>query len=142
MFILCRTSNAGALDFQALTCWSGGPDSKQEPLFKLVAQKAKEWNKNNNIGLVVGATFPEELKEIRQLCPEMTLLIPGIGAQGGGLDLAVRYGVDAEGKKAIFNSSRQILYASKGSDFALAARRAADELRCRINSLLPGSSAT
>ena len=142
VFILCRTSNAGALDFQALTYWSGGPDSKQEPLFKLVAQKAKEWNKNNNIGLVVGATCPEELKEIRQLCPEMTLLIPGIGAQGGGLDSAVRYGVDAEGKKAIFSSSRQILYASKGSDFALAARRAADELRCRINSLLPGSSAT
>jgi len=141
VFILCRTSNPGALDFQALTYWSGGPDSKQEPLFKLVAQKAKEWNKNNNIGLVVGATYPEELKEIRQLCPEMTLLIPGIGAQGGGLDSAVRYGVDAEGKKAIFSSSRQILYASKGSDFALAARRAADELRCRINSLLPGSSA-
>ena len=142
VFILCRTSNAGALDFQALTYWSGGPDSKQEPLFELVAQKAKEWNKNNNIGLVVGATYPEELKEIRQLCPEMTLLIPGIGAQGGGLDSAVRYGVDAEGKKAIFSSSRQILYASKRSDFALAARRAADELRCRINSLLPGSSAT
>jgi len=141
VFILCRTSNPGALDFQALTYWSGGPDSKQEPLFKLVAQKAKEWNKNNNIGLVVGATYPEELKDIRQLCPEMTLLIPGIGAQGGGLDSAVRYGVDAEGKKAIFSSSRQILYASKGSDFALAARRAADELRCRINSLLPGSSA-
>jgi len=58
VFILCRTSNPGALDFQALTYWSGGPDSKQEPLFKLVAQKAKEWNKNNNIGLVVGATSP------------------------------------------------------------------------------------
>ncbi|MBL7119993.1 MAG: orotidine-5'-phosphate decarboxylase [Dehalococcoidia bacterium] len=141
VFILCRTSNVGALDFQALTCWPRGPDSKQEPLFKLVAQKAKEWNKYNNIGLVVGATFPEELKEIRQLCPEMTLLIPGIGVQGGDLDSAVRYGVDAEGKKAIFNSSRQILYASKGSDFAQAARRAADELRCRINSLLPGSPA-
>ena len=83
----------------------------------------------------------QELEEIRQLCPEMTLLIPGIGAQGGELEPAVRYGVDAQGRGAIFNSSRQILYASKGSDFAQAARRAADDLRCRINSLLPRSAA-
>ena len=140
-FILCRTSNPGALDFQALSYWSGRAGDEQQPLFKLVAQKAKEWNENNNIGLVVGATYPQELKEIRQLCPEMTLLIPGIGAQGGDLASAVRYGVDAQGKKAIFSSSRQILYASKRSDFAQAARQAADELRCQINSLLPSSSA-
>jgi orotidine-5'-phosphate decarboxylase len=139
IFILCRTSNPGALDFQAVSYWSGRAGDEQQPLFKLVAQKAKEWNKNNNIGLVVGATYPQELKEIRQLCPEMTLLIPGIGAQGGDLASAVRYGVDDQNEKAIFSSSRQILYASKGGDFAHAARRAAEELRRQINSLLPSS---
>ena len=137
-FILCRTSNLGALDFQALAYWSGTKD-EQQPLFKLVAQKAKEWNKKNNIGLVVGATYPRELKEVRQLCPEMTLLIPGIGAQGGDLASAVRYGADAKGERAIFSSSRQILYASKGGDFAQAARQAAEELRRQINSLLSSS---
>jgi len=139
IFILCRTSNAGAVDFQALACWSARPDCRQQPLFMLVAQKAKEWNKFNNIGLVVGATWPEDLREIREVCPDMTLLIPGVGVQGGDLELAVSYGIDAEGKGAIFSSSRQILYASKGSDFAQAARRAADELRRQINSLLPSS---
>jgi len=138
IFILCRTSNPGALDFQAVSSWSGKARDEQQPLFKLVAQKAKEWNKNNNIGLVVGATYPQELKELRQLCPEMTLLIPGIGAQGGDLASAVHYGVDAKGEKAIFSSSRQILYASKGSDFAQAAQQAAEELRCQINFLLSG----
>ena len=141
IFILCRTSNPGALDFQALSYWSGRAGDEQQSLFKLVAQKAKEWNENNNIGLVVGATYPQELKEIRQLCPEMTLLIPGIGAQGGDLASAVRYGVDAQGEKAIFSSSRQILYASRGGNFAQAARQAADELRRQINLLLPSSSA-
>jgi len=86
---------------------------------------------------VVGATYPEELKLIRQAQPDMPLLIPGIGAQGGDLALAVRYGVDAQGKKAIFNSSRQIIYASPEKDFAEAARRVASSLRDRINSYLP-----
>jgi orotidine-5'-phosphate decarboxylase len=138
-FLLCRTSNAGAADFQALACWSAMPDCRQQPLFRLVAQKAREWNRFNNIGLVVGATCPEDLREVRELCPDMTLLVPGIGAQGGDLGLAVRHGIDARGRGAIFSSSRQILYASVGADYAEAARRAADELRCQINSLLPGS---
>ena len=133
-FILCRTSNPGAANFQALACYSEG---EPQPLFKLVAQKSKEWNKRDNIGLVVGATYPQELAEVRRLCPEMILLIPGIGAQGGDLTSAVRYGVDAKGEKAIFSSSRQILYASKGGNFAQAARQAADELRRQINFLLP-----
>ena len=137
VFILCRTSNTGATDFQNLALLSPSLDCKEQPLFKAVAQKAKEWNKYGNIGLVVGATYPQELEEIRQLCPEMPLLIPGIGAQGGELELAVRHGLDAWGRGAIFNSSRQILYASRGSDFAESARRAADDLRCQINSLLP-----
>jgi len=138
VFILCRTSNAGALDFQDLSCWTGEAHNERKTLFKTVAQKANEWNKHGNVGLVVGATYPQELKELRSLCPEMVLLIPGIGVQGGDLASAVRYGVNEDGEKAIFSSSRQILYASKGDDFALAGRLAADELRRQINFLRLG----
>jgi len=130
VFILCRTSNRGALDFQGLRCATG------PLLYEMVARKAKEWNIYGNIGLVVGATYPEELKSIRSICPEMPLLIPGIGAQGGDLALAVSYGVDAKGEKAIINVSRQVLYASKERDFAQAARNTADRVRNQINSYL------
>jgi len=130
IFILCRTSNAGAMDFQSLRCET---ESGARPLFELVAQKASQWNQNGNIGLVVGATYPEELKLIRQNYPDMPLLIPGIGAQGGDLALVIRYGVDGRGEKAIINSSRQIIYASQGKGFAEAARRAAAELCDEIN---------
>ena len=130
VFILCRTSNPGSADFQSLSCQT---DKQSSPLFELVAAKASQWNKYGNIGLVVGATYPQELKLIRQNHPDMPLLIPGIGAQGGDLEKAVRYGVDASGERAIINSSRQIIYASRGDDFAQAARKAAAELRKRIN---------
>jgi len=126
VFILCRTSNKGAADFQNL-CTNG------LPLYEVVAQKAKDWNIHGNIGLVVGATYPEELKRVRSICPEMCLLIPGIGAQGGDLASAVGYGVDARGEKAIINVSRQILYASKERDFAQAARNMAEKIRKQIN---------
>jgi len=130
VFILCRTSNAGSVDLQSLRCEAeGGP----RPLFEIVAQKASQWNTSGNIGLVVGATYPEELKLIRQHHPDMPILIPGVGAQGGDLALAVRYGVDSKGERAIINSSRQIIYASKGKDFPEASRRAASELREQIN---------
>lgn len=132
IFILCRTSNAGAVDFQSLRC-----AEHDRPLFEVVALKAREWNAHGNIGLVVGATYPEELKPIRQNHPDMPLLIPGIGAQGGDLELTVRYGVDARGERAIINSSRQIIYASREKDFAEVARRAAIELREQINTYLP-----
>ena len=139
VFVLCLTSNPGAVDFQKAACSPEGEKTRQ-PLYQLVARKAREWNRRNNVGLVVGATYPEELREIRQLCPDMLLLIPGIGTQGGSLDWAVRYGTDSKGGSAIISSSRQILYASKGDNFAGAARQAADDLRRLINSLLPGSS--
>jgi orotidine-5'-phosphate decarboxylase len=126
VFILCRTSNRGAADFQNLR-------TNGLPLYEAVAQKAKEWNIHGNIGLVVGATYPEELKRVRSICPEMCLLIPGIGAQGGDLASAVGYGVDARGEKAIINVSRQILYASKEKDFAQAARTMAEKIRKQIN---------
>jgi len=134
VFILCRTSNVGSAHFQALTL-----TETSGPLFELVAQSAREWNLYGNLGLVVGATYPEELRRVRQICPEMPLLIPGIGAQGGDLASAVRYGVDAKGEKAIISSSRQIIYASKGEDFAAAAREAALNLRDQINLYLAAS---
>ena len=130
VFILCRTSNVSARDFQDLRCNTGSS------LYETVAHKAREWNVYGNIGLVVGATYPEELRKIRSICPEMCLLIPGIGAQGGDLASAVKYGVDAQGEKAVINVSRQILYASKGEDFAQAARNVAEKIRNQINSCL------
>ncbi|MFC1953877.1 orotidine-5'-phosphate decarboxylase, partial [Chloroflexota bacterium] len=130
VFILCRTSNSGAIDFQSLNCEF---ENRSHPLFEVVALKAGQWNTQGNIGLVVGATYPEELKLIRQMQPDMPILIPGIGAQGGDLALSVNYGIDAQGEKAIINSSRQILYASRGEDFAEAARQAALKVRDEIN---------
>ena len=136
VFILCKTSNAGSADFQET--FYAGPEATDSarPLFELVAQKAQRWNTRGNVGLVIGATYPEQLKRIRELCPEFPLLIPGIGAQGGDLASVVRYGVDANGEKAIINCSRQIIYASRGKDFAQAARREASRLRDQINQYL------
>ena len=137
VFILCKTSNAGSADFQE-SLFSGAGSIAGLPLYELVAQRAKEWNTRGNIGLVVGATYPQQLKRVRELCPQMPLLIPGIGAQGGDLAAVARYGVDANGEKAIINCSRQVLYASKGKDFAEAARREALRLRDQINQELAG----
>jgi len=134
VFILCRTSNSGASDFQDLHSNAG------LSLYEEVAHKAKEWNVYGNIGLVVGATCPEELKKVRSICPEMPFLIPGIGAQGGDLASAVKYGMDAKGERAIITVSRQIIYASRERDFAEAARITAEEMRNQINSYLPPAS--
>ena len=131
VFILCRTSNAGAADFQSLHCETA--EHSYRPLFEIVALKASQWNIHDNIGLVVGATYLEELRLIRNSYPDMPLLIPGIGAQGGDLAPTVRYGVNAKGEGAIINSSRGIIYTSPGKDFAQAARQAASSLRDRIN---------
>jgi len=130
IFILCRTSNPGATDFQSLM------DAKGTPLYEAVARKAREWDVHGNIGLVVGATYPDDLKAIRHLCPEMPLLIPGIGAQSGDLTSAVKNGIDARGENAIISVSRQVLYASKGKDFARAARQSAQRIRNDINKLV------
>ena len=137
VFILCRTSNAGAMDFQSLSIKTEG---SPKMLFEIVAEKVNEWNVNGNLGLVVGATYPEELKLMRERYPEMPLLIPGVGTQGGELMQVVRCGVDTGRQKTIINSSRQILYASKGRDFAEAAGKAARELRDKINEYLINSA--
>jgi orotidine-5'-phosphate decarboxylase len=133
VFVLCRTSNPGAVDFQSLECESS---DEKHSLFEIVAIKAGELNTNGNVGLVVGATYPEEMKVIRGLQPDMPFLIPGVGTQGGDLESAVRNGTDANGEKAVINSSRQILYASREMDFAEAARRSALEFNEKINSYL------
>ena len=127
IFVLCRTSNSSASDFQDLV------DNFGMKFYQTVALRAGDWNKGGNVGLVVGATYPEELKEIRKMCPDMPLLIPGIGVQGGDLELSVRYGVDAGKEKAIIVAARQVLYASNGADYAQAARKAAIGLRDAIN---------
>lgn len=128
VFVLCRTSNRGAGEFQDLEC-------NGEPLYCRVAQAAVQENhKFGNLGLVVGATWPEELKEIRNLLGErMPILIPGVGKQAGDLEKAVRYGANRKGEKAIINSSRGVIFASPGEDFAEAARSAAQKLREEIN---------
>ncbi|MCJ7497370.1 MAG: orotidine 5'-phosphate decarboxylase [candidate division Zixibacteria bacterium] len=124
--MLCLTSNAGAKDFQLLNF-----DGK--PLYKIVAEKVKSWNKKRNCGLVVGATYPEQLKEIREIAQDFPILIPGVGAQKGDAELTVKYGTDKNGELAIINSSRGIIYASSDKDFAEAARREAERLRNEFN---------
>jgi len=126
LFILCLTSNRGAEDFQKLKV-----DGKY--LYQVVAEKVVELNKNGNCGLVVGATFPEEMKSIREIAHNLPILIPGIGAQGGDLEKTVYFGTDSKSELALINSSRGIIYRSKGDDFAQAARNAAEELRNQIN---------
>ena len=127
-FILAVTSNPGAKDFQYLTV-------KGHPLYEQVIARTKKWNVKKNCGLVVGATRPKELQRIRRLVPDMPILIPGIGAQGGDLKSAVRYGCDKKGELAVINASRSIIYASRGDDFAVAARREAITLSNRINQI-------
>ena len=106
-------------------------------MYEQVVAKAHAWNANNNIGLVVGATQPAGLARIRALAPEMPLLIPGIGAQSGDIAAAVKNGCNACGAGILINSSRGILYASQGSDFAAVARQAALTLRDAINAHRP-----
>ena len=133
VFVWCRGSNPGSADFQdAVT--GDGPDAA--PLYRRMAQACARWNEKGNIGLVAGATVPEQLSDIRDACPEMPLLIPGVGAQGGDLEAAVRRGTDAKGRLALINSSRGIIYASRGADFADRARQQAEKLRDDINRIL------
>tara|TARA_B100000686_G_scaffold49981_2_gene53633 strand:+ start:10295 stop:11125 length:831 start_codon:yes stop_codon:yes gene_type:complete len=131
IFILIRTSNPGGADFQELSVTDA--DLTARPLYEHIAHKANSWNTSDNLGLVVGATNPAELKEIRGICDTLPILIPGIGAQGGDLKSSVNYGVDSNGRRAIINASRSIIFASNEIDFANAARNEALSLRNAIN---------
>jgi orotidine-5'-phosphate decarboxylase len=133
-FVLCLTSNPGARDFQRL-------EVNGRPLYYNVARKVASWNKEGNCGLVVGATYPEQLAEVREIAEEMPILIPGVGAQGGDLEKAVRGGTEEFTKPAIINVSRSILYASDGDDFDKAARAAVEKLNAQINDLKTRSQA-
>ena len=129
VIILCRTSNPGGADLQALPVMG---KETPEPLYLHVARLAsQEWNTSGQVGLVVGATFPEEITRVRAIIGNMPLLIPGIGAQGGDIEATVKAGQIANqpGTGMIINSSRAILYASAGADFADAARAAALKTR-------------
>jgi orotidine-5'-phosphate decarboxylase len=131
VILLCRTSNPSARDFQDLLVQ--GEQGQVRPLYEVVAQRVQSWNKEGNCGLVVGATYPQELRAIRSMCPDMPILIPGVGAQGGDLETSVLAGMDAFGERAIIAVSRSVLYAGNGSDYATAAANEAGVLRNRIN---------
>jgi orotidine-5'-phosphate decarboxylase len=129
VIVLCRTSNAGGSDLQFL-------DVGGQPLYQHVARLvAEKWNKNGQCALVVGATFPDELAQVRAIVGDMPLLVPGIGAQGGDIEATVKSGRTAAGTGMMINSSRAILYAQPqgDEDFAAAARRVALETRDAIN---------
>ncbi|MCP4543201.1 MAG: orotidine-5'-phosphate decarboxylase [Chloroflexi bacterium] len=128
IFLLARTSNPSAPDLQDQLV-------DGHPLYEKVAQLATQWDTENpgNCCLVVGATYPEELARLREIAPDLPFLIPGIGAQGGNLEAAVTHGPTTSGVGPVINSSRGIIFASQGADFADAARTAALTLRDRIN---------
>ena len=128
IIVLCRTSNPGGDDFQSLV-------ADGRPIYVRVAERvASEWARLGDCGLVVGATYPAELAAVRSIAPDLPLLVPGVGAQGGDAETVVEQGADAEGRGLIVNSSRAVLYASGGGDFAEAARaeavRTAAALAC------------
>ena len=126
--ILCRTSNPGAADLQDLVVADG------RPLYQHVAAKvAREWNGNGNCMLVVGATWPGHLRDVRAIAGDLPFLVPGVGAQGGDIEAVVRNAMTADGTGLVVSSSRAILYASAGADYAEAAATAARALRDQIN---------
>jgi len=123
--LLCRTSNPGARDFQDLLV-------DGEPLYKRVAERAAaRWNEHRNLMLVVGATYPQEMADLRRAHPALWFLVPGIGAQGGDLEGTLAAGLNAAGTGLLINSSRGIIYAGGGESGAI--REAAARLREAIN---------
>jgi len=141
VLVLCRTSNPSAGDLQDLLV-AKGPDGEQRPLYLEVAELARGWNAEyGNVGLVAGATYPDEISQIRRLCPDMLFLIPGVGAQGGDLKAAVQAARDQQGAGFIINVSRQIMNRALSPERELlperealkAMRQEAERLRADIN---------
>lgn len=127
-FVLCRTSNAGSGELQSVR------DSSGTALYEMVAQRAaSDWSKRASVGLVVGATQPDELHRVREIVGDLPLLVPGVGAQGGDAAAVVRSGATPNGTGLIVNSSRAVLYASAGDDYVGAARNAVLSLRDILN---------
>lgn len=130
VFIVCRTSNPGAAEFQHLR-------SDGETLYRHVARAGVRWDHHDNVAFVVGATAPAELRDVRQIVGERLLLVPGVGAQGADLAAAVRAALRVDGRGVIIPIARAILFASSGADYADAARAAALRYRDAINALRP-----
>jgi orotidine-5'-phosphate decarboxylase len=131
VIILCRTSNRGGSDLQSLNVHG----EAVKPLYEHVAHLASHrWNRNGQIGLVIGATFPEELLRVRSIVGDMPLLVPGIGAQGGDIQATVANGCDTNLNGMMISSSRAILYASSGADWKIASGTVAQLTRDAINS--------
>lgn len=125
-FLLCLTSNPSSSDFQRL-------ETNDGLLYQAVARKAVEWSSASPCGLVVGATHPGELGEIRRIAPSLPFLVPGVGSQGGDAGEVVQNGLDSTGSGLLINASRSILYASDGEDFVQAARQATIDLKAQLN---------
>jgi orotidine-5'-phosphate decarboxylase len=131
VIMLCRTSNPGGSDLQSLDITTG--EASKTKVYEHVASLANSaWNRSGQLGLVVGATFPAELARVRELAPELPLLIPGIGAQGGDVAQTVKAGKRKDGYGMMINSSRAILYANSGTSFGDAAAQAAQSTRDQI----------
>ena len=147
VFVWCRSSNPGAAEFQNAPVPLDSGETV--PLYEWMAMKAAEWNRASanagnagSVGLVVGATYPSELRAVRARCPDMPILIPGIGAQGGDLEASLNNGLDAARPNVLISSSRGITYASRNAaDFPQAARAAAANLRDQINAAISRISA-
>lgn len=133
-FVWCRGSNPGSADFQDMLVES--TEGRRIPLYLHMARKSQSWSDYENLGLVMGATASDKIKDVRDACKTTPLLIPGVGAQGGDLEDSVRAGVDSNGRMVIINSSRDIIYASHDTDYADAARRRTGKLKTDINSIL------
>lgn len=133
VIVLCKTSNPGSGEWQDLVV--GEPAG--EALFLKLADRINRWAQDYpaSVGLVVGATYPEQLAHVRERCPELPILLPGIGAQAGDLEASVAKGLDAHGRGLIVTSSRAIIYAGSGADFADRARIAATKLRDAVNAV-------
>ncbi|MFT5574226.1 MAG: orotidine-5'-phosphate decarboxylase [Cryomorphaceae bacterium] len=125
--LLCRTSNPGAGDIQDLVI------DGQAVYERVASMISQHWNGNGNCCIVVGATWPEQMRDLRAICGNMPFLVPGVGAQGGNVEALVKAGQTEQGNGLIINSSRAVLYASSGLDFAAAARATALQTRDQIN---------
>jgi orotidine-5'-phosphate decarboxylase len=135
VFVLCRTSNPGAADLQDLTVKTDD-GAIGRSLYEIVAMQVRDkWNSGHNCGLVTGATYPKELESIRQIAPDLPLLIPGIGVQGGSLEQTLAAAALPNGAPVVINSSRAIIFASAARDFAERAREEAVALDVAIRSL-------
>ena len=134
VFVWCRSSNEGAAELQDLPVHVDGTTM---PFYHALARRAVEWGPQGNVGLVVGATYPKELAEVRAIAPDAPILLPGVGAQAGSLRASVEAGVDGAGRNLLVSSSRGVLYASSDPvRYADAARSAAETLRDGINAVL------